>query len=63
MVFISAQEEYHKKKYSLDIIDGRHVEKYDSNDKTKESWAALDEEKTSKSDWESALVFTSKSFI
>ena len=34
----------------LDIIEGQHENKQDSNEKTKESWVELEEEKTSKSD-------------
>ena len=33
---------------SLDVTEGEYLEKEDSNEKTKESWATLDEEQTSK---------------
>jgi len=41
-----------QKKYYLDIIEGPHPEEEDSNEKTTESWVALDEEQTSKSEIE-----------
>jgi len=44
MVFTIAQEEYCQKRDYLDIIEGPHLEEEDSNEKTIESWAALDEE-------------------
>jgi len=38
-----------QKRDSLDTIEGLHPEEEDSNEKTIESWATLDEEQTSKS--------------
>jgi len=43
-----------QKRDYLDIIEGPHPKEEDSNEKTTESWATLDEEKTSKSNIEGA---------
>ena len=48
-----------QKRDYLDIIEGSHPEEEDSNEKTKESWAALDEEKTSKLEIEKAPLWLS----
>ena len=52
-----------QKRYSLDIIEGLHREEEDSKVKIKESWVALDEEQTSKSEIERAAMVTIKSSI
>ena len=44
MVFILAQEEYHKKEILLISVKENMQKKEDLNEKTKESWATLDEE-------------------
>jgi len=50
MVFILAQEYYHKKIVSLDIIERQHAKKEYLNEKTKESWVILYEDQTSESE-------------
>jgi len=52
MVFIPAQEEYWKKRDYFYATEEEHLEEEDSNEETKESWAALDREKTSESEIE-----------
>ena len=46
-----------QKRAYLDIIDGPHLEEKYSNEKTKESWDALDQEKTSKLEIERAPLW------